>query len=132
VSILTTKQLSIGYSKNSKTNAVQSGLNLQLKAGELVCLIGPNGSGKSTLLRTMGGLQQALLGQVLLDGHDLSTLTNLEKALRISLVLTERVEVENTTVYQIVALGRHPHNNWWGSLDVNSDSLVRKALKIHI
>lgn len=130
MSILTTKQLSIGYSKNSKTNAVQSGLNLQLKAGELVCLIGPNGSGKSTLLRTMGGLQQALLGQVLLDGHDLSTLTNLEKALRISLVLTERVEVENTTVYQIVALGRHPHNNWWGSLDVNSDSLVRKALKM--
>ena len=130
MSILTTQKLSIGYSKNSKTNAVQSGLDLQLKAGELVCLIGPNGSGKSTLLRTMGGLQQALSGHVLLDGHDLSTLTHLEKALRIALVLTERVEIENTSVYQIVALGRHPHNNWWGSLDENSDSLVRKALKM--
>ena len=130
MSILTTHQLSIGYSKKRKSFPVQTSLALQLKAGELVCLIGPNGSGKSTLLRTMGGLQHPLSGQVLLDGQDIVSLSHLDKALRISLVLTERVEVDNATVYQIVALGRHPHNNWWGALDKEEDDLVRQALKM--
>lgn len=130
MSILTTHQLSIGYSKNRKTVPVQTSLDLELKAGELVCLIGPNGSGKSTLLRTMGGLQQSIAGLVSIDGQDIASFTHLERAMQIALVLTERVEVENATVYQIVALGRHPHNNWWGSLDDDSDGLVRKALKM--
>ena len=130
MSILTTHQLSIGYSKNRKTVPVQTSLDLELKAGELVCLIGPNGSGKSTLLRTMGGLQQSIAGLVSIDGQDIASFTHLERAMQIALVLTERVEVENATVYQIVALGRHPHNNWWGSMDEDSDGLVRKALKM--
>lgn len=130
MSILTTQKLSIGYSKNKKSFPVQSDLDLQLKAGELVCLIGPNGSGKSTLLRTMGGLQPALSGVVLLDGQDIASFTYLQKALRIALVLTERVDVENATVYQIVSLGRHPHINWWGNLDAHHENLVRGALEM--
>lgn len=130
MSILTTHHLSIGYTKRRKNFPIQCNLDLQLKAGELVCLIGPNGSGKSTLLRTMGGLQQPLSGQVLLDGHDVLALSQREKALMISLVLTERVEVENATVTQIVALGRHPHSNWWGKLNNEEGDLVLQALKM--
>ncbi len=130
MSILTTHQLSIGYSKNGKTDVIQSGLDLQLRAGELVCLIGPNGSGKSTLLRTLTGLQKPLAGHVMIDGSEISKLKQREKALLISLVLTERVDIENATVYNLVSLGRHPHSNWWGSVSDNEDKIIREAIEM--
>lgn len=130
MSILTTDNLSIGYSKNGKDDIIQSTLNLQLRAGELVCMIGPNGSGKSTLLRTLSGLQKPLTGKTLIDGKEISKLKQIEKALLISLVLTDRIDIENATVYNIVSLGRHPHSNWLGNLSKNDDSVIFDAIKM--
>jgi len=130
MSILTTQQLSIGYSKKGKTDIIQSGLDLQLRAGELVCLIGPNGSGKSTLLRTLTGLQKSLSGKTLIDGQDISRIKQHEKAMMLALVLTERVDIENTTVYNLVSLGRHPHSNWWGNVTDHEDVIIREAIEM--
>ncbi len=130
MSILTTCHLSIGYSKKRKTDVIQSELNLQLRAGELVCLIGPNGSGKSTLLRTLTGLQKPLSGKTSIDGKEISKLKQLEKALLIALVLTERVDIENATVYNLVSLGRHPHSNWWGNITEKEDLIIREAIEM--
>lgn len=128
--ILTTQQLTIGYSRKGKTDVVQSRLDLQLRAGELVCLIGPNGSGKSTLLRTLTGLQKPLSGKTLIDGKEIIKLKQLEKALLIALVLTERIEIENATVYNLVSLGRHPHSNWWGNITDKEDAIIREAIEM--
>src|ERR1035437_491603 len=128
MSILTTRHLSIGYSKKGKTDVIQSGLDLELRAGELVCLIGPNGSGKSTLLRTLTGLQKPLAGTTLIDGREITKLKQHQKALMLALVLTERVDIENTTVYNLVSLGRHPHSNWWGDITKEEDTIIREAI----
>src|SRR5216117_4232940 len=40
----------------------------RVEAGEFVCVLGPNGCGKTTLLRSIGGLEPATRGEVLLDG----------------------------------------------------------------
>jgi len=130
MSILTTQQLTIGYSRKGKTDVIQSGLDLKLRAGELVCLIGPNGSGKSTLLRTLTGLQKPLSGKTLIDGKEIIKLKQLEKALLIALVLTERIEIENATVYNLVSLGRHPHSNWWGNITDEEDAIIREAIEM--
>ena len=130
MSILTTQNLTIGYSKKAKTDVIQSDLNLRLRAGELVCLIGPNGSGKSTLLRTLTGLQKPLSGRTLIDAREISKLKQREKALLISLVLTDRVDIENATVYNIVSIGRHPHSNWWGNVTDSEDAIIREAIEM--
>jgi iron complex transport system ATP-binding protein len=130
MSILTTQQLAIGYSRKGKTDIIQSGLNLQLRAGELVCLIGPNGSGKSTLLRSLTGLQKPLSGKTLIDGKEIIKLKQREKALLIALVLTERIDIENTSVYNLVSLGRHPHSNWWGNVTAEEDTVIREAIEM--
>ena len=130
MSILTTHKLSIGYSKNGQTDIVQTELELQLRAGELVCLIGPNGTGKSTLLRTLTGLQKPLSGKTLIDGQELTKLKQREKAMLIALVLTDRIDIENATVYNVVSLGRHPHSNWWGSITEEEDKIIQKAIEM--
>jgi branched-chain amino acid transport system ATP-binding protein len=48
------------------------GLDLDVPAGEITCIIGPNGSGKSTLLRIISGLLTPRAGQVRLAGRDVT------------------------------------------------------------
>jgi NitT/TauT family transport system ATP-binding protein len=44
-------------------------INLQVRAGEFLCIVGPSGCGKSTLLHLIAGLNSQTSGQVLVDGH---------------------------------------------------------------
>jgi polar amino acid transport system ATP-binding protein len=46
-----------------------NGVDLQVRAGEVVCLIGPSGSGKSTLLRSINYLEKPTLGDIRIDGE---------------------------------------------------------------
>lgn len=45
--------------------------SLEVKKGEIICLIGPSGSGKSTLLRCIAGLERPEGGKVFIDGEQL-------------------------------------------------------------
>jgi nitrate/nitrite transport system ATP-binding protein len=55
-----------------KPIAVVENFDLQIKKGELVCLIGHSGCGKSTVLSIAAGLSNATLGGVLLDGREVT------------------------------------------------------------
>lgn len=46
-----------------------NGVSVEIKKGEIVCLIGPSGSGKSTLLRAIKGLEQVDSGEIFIDGE---------------------------------------------------------------
>jgi len=56
------------------------GASLSIEAGELVALYGPSGSGKTTLLMLIAGLIEPDSGAVLLDGRDISTLSDAERS----------------------------------------------------
>jgi iron complex transport system ATP-binding protein len=130
MTVLNTHDLSIGYSKKQNKTIVQANLNLELMAGELVCLIGQNGCGKSTLLRTLAGLQKPLAGKVLVDNIEFDKFKIHEKARKLSLVLTDRVEIENATVSDIVRMGRQPYSNWWGSLSEQDYQIINEAIEM--
>jgi len=130
MTVLKTNSLTIGYHNRGKTKTVQSDLNLSVDKGELVCLIGPNGSGKSTLLRTLAGLQQALAGKSYINNRDVQGISLKERARLIALVLTDRIEVEHATVQSIIAMGRHPHTNWWGHVGDDTLQFVEEALEM--
>ncbi|HVX66768.1 MAG TPA: ABC transporter ATP-binding protein [Bryobacteraceae bacterium] len=55
------------------------GANLSVGRGEFLTIVGPSGSGKSTLFHILGGLSPATSGQVLIDGRDLSRITDAER-----------------------------------------------------
>ncbi|MGH8541802.1 MAG: ATP-binding cassette domain-containing protein, partial [Stenotrophobium sp.] len=47
--------------------------SLEVRRGEVVCIVGPSGSGKSTLLRTLNALENITAGEIFVDGdavHD--------------------------------------------------------------
>lgn len=55
-------------------------INLQFEPGEHVSIMGPSGSGKSTLLNIIGLLDRSTSGRYLLDGKDVTSLSELEQA----------------------------------------------------
>ncbi len=59
---------------DGRTLDVLHGIDLDVRAGEIVGLIGPSGSGKSSLLHAAGLLEKPTTGQVLMDGADCSNL----------------------------------------------------------
>lgn len=61
-----------GLYKSFERLDVLKGINLEIKDGEVVCLIGPSGSGKSTLLRCLNRLEEATGGTVIVDGNEIS------------------------------------------------------------
>jgi branched-chain amino acid transport system ATP-binding protein len=50
------------------------GISLEIKQGDLLCVVGPNGAGKSTLINAIAGMHRASAGSIHLDGKDLTHL----------------------------------------------------------
>lgn len=55
------------------------GVDLDIKSGEFVAIVGPSGSGKSTLFHILGGLTPPTSGKVVIDGRDLSHMSDTER-----------------------------------------------------
>jgi iron complex transport system ATP-binding protein len=128
-SIIEIKNLEIGYrvSKGSFFSLF-SGINLTASKGELIAIVGKNGVGKSTLLRSIAGLQHSKNGKVTINNRLINDYSRSEFAGLVSFVSTEIIHVNNLSVFDLVALGRFPHTNWFGRLEENDKHAVLKAL----
>ncbi|EPR73588.1 putative iron(III) ABC transporter, ATP-binding protein [Winogradskyella psychrotolerans RS-3] len=128
--ILKVEQLSIGYKTKKAKTVIASNINFELQKGQLIGLVGANGIGKSTLLRTLIKVQPELSGSIRLNNKDLKTTTTLELAKQLSIVLTEPLSSKNLSVFELVALGRHPYTNWIGNLTESDTTIIRKAMTL--
>lgn len=105
------KDLTIGYGEK----IVQSHLTLSLERGEMVCMLGRNGCGKSTLLRTLAGLQPAISGGYKIDD--------------VAVVLTDKLRLDNTSIREVVAMGRYPYTSFLGALTIEDHRIIDAAMK---
>ena len=150
------RNLSIGYQTKHSVKTVAAGINGAIRSGELTCLLGANGVGKSTLLRTLAAFQPAISGEIFvvergkrkeerdyLKGNNqpreyshstfhipLSSLTDKELSKLIGVVLTEKPDVRNMSVRELVSLGRSPYTGFWGTYTDEDLRIVDEAIEM--
>ena len=88
-------------------------VTLALHQGEWLSILGANGSGKSTLLRLFGRILKPQQGAIWLSGRDIHSLSPTAIARKLALLPQQQILPEGLSVYQLVSLGRSPHQPWW-------------------
>jgi len=73
--VLQCQNVTKAFRRQAATVRILDGINLTVRAGEVVAITGRSGAGKSTLLGLMAGLDRPDAGRIVLAGHDLNALT---------------------------------------------------------
>lgn len=124
--MLSLDRVGAGYGKK----IVLSGVSLEIKEGEIVCLIGPNGSGKSTVLKTIVRELKAVEGSLTLLDRNFSRMKGSEIAREISMVMTERIHPQLMTCRELISTGRYPYTGRLGILSEEDRSKVEEAISM--
>ena len=124
------ESLSTGYRNKKNVTVVAHDINATIQGGELTCLLGPNGAGKSTLLRTLSAFLPPVKGDISIMGRNLRDYTDKELAKTIGVVLTEKTDLRNMTVYDLIGLGRSPYTGFWGTLHEDDCRVVDEAIEM--
>ena len=121
---------------NIETKAL-NGINLKVRRGEFVSIVGPSGSGKSTLLNMLGALDKPTEGKVIIDGIDITKLSDSKRAelrnKKIGFVfqsynLIPRIDVVKNVELPLILRGIPPEERRRKALEVlNEVGLVNKA-----
>lgn len=118
--------LTIGYGKK----VVANNINASIQKGELTCLLGANGVGKSTLLKTLSGFLGKLDGNISIMGKEMETYSPKELSTTLGVVLTDKCDVRNMSVREIVGMGRSPYTSFWGALSKEDYKIVDQAIEM--
>ena len=78
--IIKTENLHKSYTTGKVTTHALRGVNLEIARGSFTAIVGPSGHGKSTLMHLIGGLDRPTEGRVLIDGDEISRLSNIRLA----------------------------------------------------
>lgn len=123
-------KLSIGYRGKHGVKTVATDISDSIHSGELTCLLGENGAGKSTLLRTLSGFLPPLAGEIKILGRPLHSYREKDLSTVIGVVLTEKNNLQNMTVEELVGMGRSPYTGFWGRLSAADRNKVAEAMAL--
>lgn len=107
---------------------VLKGLDLRVPDGQITALVGRNGCGKSTLLKLMARLLEPAAGEVLLDGHPVSSSSTRQVAQRLAILPQSPSCPSGLTIESLVAMGRYPHQNLLGQIKPEDRAAIESAL----
>ena len=86
--------------------------------------------GKSTLLRTLSAFQPKIKGNVFIEGREISDYSDKKLSKLIGVVLTEKPDVRNMRVRELVSLGRSPYTGFWGTYSKEDLRIVDEAISL--
>jgi putative ABC transport system ATP-binding protein len=113
--ILQTENLWKTYRSGRLEVSALRGISVSILPGEFVSIMGPSGCGKSTLLHVIGGLAQATRGRVLLDGNDLTAMSDAARTLlrrhKVGFVFQRFNLLPTLDTFHNIALAQHIHGN---------------------
>jgi subfamily B ATP-binding cassette protein MsbA len=95
----------VSFSYPARTEPALAEIELHVRPGETVALVGGSGGGKTTLVNLLPRFYAPSSGRILLDGHDLQTLTLESLRANIALV-SQEIVLFNDSIYANIAYGR--------------------------
>jgi iron complex transport system ATP-binding protein len=105
-------------------------LDLKIARGRWCAIVGPNGAGKSTLLQVLAGILP-FQGEVRLFGQPLRQHAAQNRARRVAWLAQSAVQsADDLTAYDVVMLGRLPHQSWLSGQSPADHAAVEHALKL--
>ena len=122
MAIVEFKEVSRIYRNGDHEQRALDHVNLSLDEGKFIVVLGPSGAGKSTLLNMLGGLDSPTEGTIVVDGKDISTLTENEladyRAETVGFVFQSYNLIPTLTVIENVALVKEIAKNPLSSHDM--------------
>ena len=109
---------------------VFDGLDLDVRAGEILSLLGPNGCGKSTFLKLLRGVLHPARGDVFWEERSVSGISRREMARKAAVVAQSNEVYFSYTVRELVSMGRFPHRPLLAELSREDNAKVDEALRI--
>lgn len=103
-------------------------IDVQVTAGRWTCVVGPNGAGKSTLLKALAGLLP-FQGEIHWQGARLHDIDRRARARQLSWLGQGEMVSLDLRVFDVVMLGRLPHQDWLPVPSPNDQAMVEAALK---
>ena len=103
-------------------------VSLALPQGRWTSIVGPNGAGKSTLLKVLAGLLPCQ-GRVELFGRPLASIPPKKRAQQLAWLGQSELAADDLTVWDVVMLGRLPHQAWLAAPSQADWMAVEMALK---
>jgi iron complex transport system ATP-binding protein len=124
--VLRTDHLRLAYDRH----VVVGDLTVTIPAQRITVIVGANACGKSTLLRGLARLLRPAAGRVLLDDVDVRRMPTRDVATRLSVLPQSPLAPEGTTVVDLVARGRSPHQKWLRQWSAGDEDAVLAALRV--
>jgi iron complex transport system ATP-binding protein len=107
---------------------VLQGIDISLAAGRWTSIVGPNGAGKSTLLKALAGLLPAT-GRIFLFDQELMAMDRKQRAQQLSWLGQNESASDDLRVWDVVMLGRMPHQDWLAAPNTQDHAVVETALQ---
>ncbi len=126
--IIQVQDVSKEFGKGKNTVAALKDVDIEINAGEFVAIVGPSGCGKSTLLHVMAGLEQPTAGRILLDGVDVTLISERDlpkvRMQKVGFVFQSFLLIEDLTAFENV------QSVLWPSVDYTKEKQEEKALEV--
>jgi putative ABC transport system ATP-binding protein len=132
--ILQTENLTMIYHVGKVDVHALHGVNLSVSPGEFISIMGPSGCGKSTLLHILGGLLKPTSGRVIIDGEDLSAMTDAARTdirrRKIGFVFQRFNLFPTLTAEGNLRLAEHIHGNGKSTMESKTRHEILKLLRL--
>jgi iron complex transport system ATP-binding protein len=122
---LEARAVCVGYGNE----LVLKNVDFSINRGQFLALLGPNGSGKTTLLKALLGALVPLRGEILVAGKAVLAYSLRERAKKIAYVSQQPHLDFPLTVWELVSLGRYPHEKRFKH-EAENDRGIRDALSV--
>ena len=107
---------------------VLCGIELGIVNAQWTCVVGPNGAGKTSLLKSLAGLLPCQ-GEVRLFNRNLTDYAADERARQLAWLSQHDMATDDISVYDLVMLGRLPHQQGWRAPSALDHAVVQQCLQ---